>query len=160
MKIQEHMIDVTREAAEEVFRYAKAVPEDKANWKPLDEGRSVLEIARELAMCPHWAWELISGKELDFSEESQEAQGKEMNSWGSVADCEKACQEKLGTLFELYKNLPDERLKETKTLPFGPGGSMKEFTMVEMMDYPRWNFNYHLGQIGYIQILYGDRQMH
>ena len=45
-------------------------------------------------------------------------------------------------------------------LPFGPGGSMKPFTIAEMADYPRWNFTYHLGQIGYIQTLYGDNAMH
>jgi hypothetical protein len=32
--------------------------------------------------------------------------------------------------------------------------------MIEMMDYPRWNFNYHNGQIAYIQTLYGDKEMH
>ena len=32
--------------------------------------------------------------------------------------------------------------------------------MIEMMDYPRWNFNYHLGQIAFIQMMYGDKEMH
>ena len=45
-------------------------------------------------------------------------------------------------------------------LPFGPGGSMQTFTVAELTEYPRWNANYHQGQIGYIQTLYGDRDMH
>jgi hypothetical protein len=160
MRLQDHMIDVTRAACEEAFRYAKAVPEDKADWKPLDAGQSVLSMCRELAKCPDWAQELISNAPADWSEEAQAAGKAEMESWTTVAQCETACQEKLGRLFEVFSSLPDERLAETKDLPFGPGGSMKAFTMPEMMDYPRWNFTYHLGQIAYIQTLYGDKGMH
>ena len=32
--------------------------------------------------------------------------------------------------------------------------------MTEMMDYPRWNFTYHVGQIAYIQTLLGDEKMY
>lgn len=160
MRLQDHMIDVTRAAQEEAFRYAKAVPEDKADWKPLDSGRSVLDLARELAKCPDWAYELVSGEEANWSDEAQAAVKTEMDGWNTVADCEAACKEKLGRLFALYAELPDSRLSETKDLPFGPGGSMKTFTMPEMMDYPRWNFNYHLGQIGYVQTLYGDKSLY
>ncbi len=53
--------------------------------------------------------------------------------------------------------MPDERLSEKKWLPFDGG---RDFSMPEMMDYPRWNFNYHLGQSAYIQTLLGDREMH
>lgn len=160
MRLQDYTIDTTREASEEVFRYAHAVPVDKVEWKPLDAGRTVIDIARELAKCPDWAREIVSGEEMDWSEEGQAAQKAEMESWKTVAECEAACKEKLGRYFELLKDLPDSRLSETKDLPFGPGGSMKTFTMAELMDYPRWNFNYHLGQIAYVQTLYGDKEMH
>jgi hypothetical protein len=160
MRLQDYTIDVTKEAKEEAFRYAKAVPEDKADWKPLDAGQSVLSMCRELAKCPDWAYELVSGEEANWSEEAQAAQKAEMEGWTSVEACERACEEKLGRYFELLKGLPDARFTETKDLPFGPGGSMKTFTMAEMMDYPRWNFTYHLGQIGYIQTLYGDKGLY
>ncbi len=158
MKLQEYMIDVTREAAKAVFRCAKAVPEDKVEWKPLDLGRSVLEQCRELAMCPIWAVDIIDGKQQpEWNEESMAAIKKEQEQWKSVADCEAECNRRLEKLFDLFRNMPDSRLEETKWLPFDGG---RDFTMAEMMDYPRWNFNYHLGQISYIQILYGDKEMH
>lgn len=160
MKLQEYTIDATREAQQEAFRYAKAVPEDKRDWKPLEAGQSVLSMARELAKCPDWAYDTLAKTELDWSEEAQTAQKAEMEGWTTVEACEKACEEKLGRYFEMLKEFPDERLSETLDLPFGPGGSMKTFTMGELMDYPRWNFTYHLGQIAYIQTLYGDRDMH
>src|SRR3954464_711932 len=102
MRLQDHMIDVTRTACEEAFRYAKAVPEDKADWKPLDAGQSVLSMCRELAKCPDWAQELIAGTEPDWSDEAQATSKAEMESWTTVEQCEQAAQEKLGRLFELY----------------------------------------------------------
>ncbi len=160
MRLQDYTINATREAQQEAFRYAKAVPEDKADWKPMDAGQSVLSMCRELAMCPDWAYDTLAKKELDFSETAQASHQAEMESWTSVAECERACEEKLGRYFELLKGFPEERLAETMDLPFGPGGSMKTFTLAELMDYPRWNCNYHLGQIAYVQTLYGDRDMH
>jgi hypothetical protein len=53
--------------------------------------------------------------------------------------------------------MPDERLAETKWLPFNGG---RDHTYLEMLEYPRWNATYHLGQVAYIQTLYGDREIH
>jgi len=165
MNFQDYMIETTQHAADEAFRYALAVPTEKAEWKPLESGRSVLDQAREMAKCPVWAYDLISPHEgpalAEMSEETAKAamaeQREEMASWKSVEECHGICKTNLAKLFELYKSLPDERLTEKKWLPFDGG---RDFTMKEMMDYPRWNFNYHLGQIGYIQTLYGDNEMH
>ncbi|MBV6457753.1 MAG: hypothetical protein HONBIEJF_00872 [Fimbriimonadaceae bacterium] len=162
MRFQDHMIDVTKAAAEEAFRYAKAVPIDKVDWKPLDAGRSVLNLCQEMAMCATWAAEIISsvGKPAEgneWDEASQAEQQKLMEGWSTVEACEQECKQRMDTLFEIFKALPDEKLKETKWLPYDGG---RDFTVAEMMDYPRWNYNYHLGQISYIQTLYGDKDMH
>lgn len=158
MRYQDHMIDTTRKAAIEAFRYAKVVPADKADWKPLDNGRSTLDLAREMAKCPDWAYDIIAGeKQQDWSEEAMAETQKELAQWTSVEQCEKECLSRLERLFGLFAEISDERLKETKWLPFDGG---RDFTVAEMMDYPRWNFTYHLGQIAYIQTLYGDKEMH
>lgn len=160
MRVQDYTIDTTREAMAEAFRYAASVPENKLEWKPMDTGRSVMELCRELAQCAEWAYNILDGKFMTPSEEEGAQQQAEMDGWKTVADCEAAGKEKLGRYFEFLKAFPDERLGETMNLPFGPGGSMKAFTMAEMMDYPRWNATYHLGQIAYIQTLYGDKGMY
>ncbi len=158
MKYQTHMIDVTQKAADEAFRYAVSVPVDKADWKPLDVGRSVLDQTREMAQCPIWALEIISSNEPPkFDGEEMAAQQAEMSTWATVEDCQAKCNENLAKLAEYFATLPDEKLTETKWLPFDGG---RDFTVMEMMDYPRWNFNYHLGQIAYIQTLFGDKDMH
>ena len=158
MRLQDYMIEVTRAAAAEAFRYAKAVPDDKVDWKPMDGGRSVLDQCRELAMCPGWATDLISGKDLpEWTEEMMAEMNREQMQWLTVADCEAECNRRMEIFFEVLKSLPDDRLSETKWLPYEGG---RDFTMPEMMDYPRWNFNYHTGQIAYIQTLFGDKEMH
>lgn len=158
MRYQDYSIKATRDAAKEAFKYAKAVPADKIEWKPLDAGRSVLDICRELTMCPTWAYEIIEGKEQPkWDEETMAAIQKEQSQWTTIEACETECNKRLDKLEGLYKNIADERLANTKWLPFDGG---RDFTVEEMMDYPRWNFTYHLGQIAYIQILYGDKEMH
>lgn len=158
MRLQDQIIEDTQRAADEAFRYAAGTAPDKLDWKPLDAGRSVLDQAREMAKCPDWAFTLVSGADLpEFSEQAMEAFQKESAAWDTVEKCKSACDERLARLFELYRNLPDERLLETKWLPYGGG---KDFSMPEIMDYPRWNFNYHAGQIAYIQTLYGDKNMY
>src|SRR5688572_17237993 len=143
MRLQEHMIDVTRAAAKEAFRYARAVPPDKVEWAPLDKGRSVLDQCREMALCAGWCEEIIQSKELpEWNEESMAAIKKEQEQWKTIDDCEAEANRRLEKLFDVFKGLPDERLQETKWLPYDGG---RDFTMAEMMDYPRWNFNYHLG---------------
>jgi len=158
MKYQDYMVDVTKKAADEAFRYAVAVPDDKADWKPLEAGRSALDQAREMAQCPIWAVEILSSDEPPkFDGEAMAAQQAIMATWTTLAECQAKCSENLEKLFAVFATLSDEKLKETKWLPFDGG---RDFTFAEMMDYPRWNFNYHAGQIAYIQTLYGDKDMH
>lgn len=157
MRFQDYIIEATRSAADEAFRYAKSVPAEKLEWKATDSGRSVLEQCRELAMCPKWAQDIIRGTEPEWNEETMAAIQAEGLQWTTVEACEEECKRRLDGLFALYSEVSDERLKETKWLPYDGG---RDFTVQEMMDYPRWNFNYHLGQIAYIQTLYGDKDMH
>ena len=158
MSYQESMIDVTQKAADEAFRYAVAVPEDKVEWKPLDQGRSVLDQAREMAKCPVWAVSIISSDgPPSFDPDSMAKERQEMETWSSVAQCKEICQQNLDKLFEVFRTISDERLVATKWLPFDGG---RDFTVKEMMAYPMWNFTWHAGQIAYVQTLYGDKDMH
>ena len=124
----------------------------------MDAGQSVLSMCRELAKCPDWAVALLEGKGMEVFGGGEA--GNEMGAWTSVAECEAACQRNLDRFFKYILTFADAKLKDTVDLPFGKGGSLKVFTMAEIMDYPRWNATYHLGQIAYIQTLYGDKEMY
>jgi hypothetical protein len=158
MRFQDFIIGDTKEAMAQAFRYAKAVPADKVEWAPLDQGRTVLSLCQELARCPDWTYEMLSSSQQpDWSEETQAKEKAITDTLTTVELCEAEANKHLERLFEYYKTVPDERLKETMYLPFEGG---RDFTIQEIMDYPRWNANYHLGQIAYIQILFGDKDMH
>ena len=151
------MVDAIGRAQEEVFRYALAVPEERVAWEPLGVGQSVLRMCRELAKTPDWAYQVLTDAKPENPEAAAEAQKAEMESWTTIAQCDAVCRAKLERLYDLYRGMPDARLSETKWLPFNGG---RDHTYAELLDYPRWNFTYHLGQIAYIQTLYGDRAMH
>ena len=158
MRLSSHLIAVTPPAMEEAFRYAKAVPTDKVDWRPNESGRSVLDICKELAKCPDWAYDLLDGKGMEL--EAGDMAADEMGHWETIDDCETALTQKLSRYLSFIAEYPDEKLDEVIELPFGEGGSMRTFSMGEMMGYPHWNAVYHLGQIAYIQTLLGDGDNH
>jgi hypothetical protein len=157
LRYQDYIVETTKKAAAEAFRYAKAVPADKLDWAPGEATRSVLDQCRELAMCPEWAADIVGGTAGDFSEEAMAAVKAEQAKWTTVEDCEAEFAKRFDKMAELFKAFPDEKLSDTKWLPYDGG---RDFTVVEMMDYPRWNFTYHTGQIALIQMMYGDKEMH
>jgi catalase len=109
-------------------------------------------------MCPGWAEDILTQDGVpEWNEETMATIEKEQSQWTSVEQCEAECNRRLEKFFAYVQTIKDEDLSKTKWLPFDGG---RDFTYMEMMDYPRWNFNYHLGQIGYIQIMYGDKDMH
>src|ERR1700722_16840261 len=137
MRFQDYICDATQKAADEAFRYAVVVPADKLNWSPGGSARSVLDQARELAQCPGWAYTIVSGADMpQFTEEQRAEMKAKTEQWTTIEQCQAECNQGLAKLFELYKGLSDDRLKETKWLPFDGG---RDFTVAEMMDYPRWN---------------------
>jgi hypothetical protein len=158
MRYQDLIQEETKAAFNEFFKYARAVPADKVEWAPLDNGRSVLAQARECAKCPDWAVAILTtdgppGMDAD----AWAAQQAEMNTWSTLDQCEEEARKRLAKLLEVFAGLPDEKLSEKKWLPFDGG---REFTYQEMTTYPRWNANYHTGQVAYIQTLYGDKEMY
>lgn len=157
MKFQEYILEASRKAADEAFRYAKAAPADKLEWSPNDTGRSVLDICRELAMTPTWAADTIDGPPVEWSEEAFAEVKREMDQWKTLEDCEAQLNQRWERMQSVFLGTTDEQLANTKWLPYEGG---RDFTVAEMMEYPRWNFTYHLGQIAYIQILLGDKEMH
>lgn len=158
MTFQEGIIAGTRYAAQEAFKYAKAVPADKLEWKPMDEGRSVLDICKEMAMAPSWSTNILGGQPMpDFDEKAMEEYNNMSAGWTTAEACEEVCLKNLDAFFAAVSAFPDDKLNDKYTLPFDGGQTI---TMMENMQYPAWNFTYHQGQIAYIQTLYGDKKMY
>jgi len=158
MRFQDYIIDSIQRANDEAFKYAKAIPADKLTWQPLDLGRSALDQLQELAQAPGYVTGTIKGDpQTGHDADAWQKLVAERQAWTTIEDCEREAKKNLDTLFEAIRGCTDERLKETVWLPYDGG---RDFTIQEICEYPRWNANYHAGQIAYIQTLYGDKEMH
>ncbi|MCB0825613.1 MAG: hypothetical protein KDC26_05450 [Armatimonadetes bacterium] len=156
-RFQSYIIDRTKNAANEFFRYAKAIPANKLDFSVGGDARTPLLIIQEVAMCPGWAAELIDDRPVEWSEESMAAEFAYSSGLTTVEMCEAEFNKRMEDFEKVVSSFPDDRLMNTKFLPFEGG---RDFTYQEMMDYPRWNLNYHTGQIALIQMAYGDKEMY
>lgn len=154
MKYQDFIIASTKEASSNLFKAAKKTAADKVSWKPMDAGRSVLSICQECAKCADWAVEILTNRKAgEHNEESMKAYMDEVSHWDTVEKCEAAAAEKLEKYYTYLATIPESAYRETCWLPFDGG---RDFSVAELFNYPLWNMNYHEGQVGYIQTLYGD----
>ena len=149
----ELLMAMTEGAAHDAFKAARRVPADKLEWKPLDNGRSTLNLARECAYCPLWA--ISSIKDVIGVPDPTEGEDYDAVSgeWTTIDACEEACNRNLKQLRAAVEAFPIERLQEPVTIHWGT------FPYYRILSYPLWNFGYHEGQINYIQTLYGDQGM-
>jgi hypothetical protein len=74
---------------------------------------------------------------------------------GTLDACEQACRTGTDALLTAIKHIPPEELSQTVMMPWG-----KPMSLFELAYDHYWNLTYHLGQIAYIQRLYGDTAYH
>jgi hypothetical protein len=133
------------------FHTCRQVPADKQDWRPLDNGRSTLDQAQEVAICPLWVPGLLQAKGFDPS-----IFGDFETAKASLPDldaCEAAAKENLVKLIEACKAFPEADYQTEVEFPWG------KYTFLQTMTFASWNANYHMGQVSYIQTLYGDQSM-
>ena len=150
--IQQHAVLVAREAGLDFFRFATAVPTERLKWQPESgAGQCVLRMASEIALTPLWALSAMDA----LTGEHNWTQMRE--AWKTVNDCKEAFLTHFAQWEVYVLAMSNSKLEETKWLPFNGG---RDHTFLELLEYPRWNATYHLGQVAYIQTLYGDKEMH
>ena len=139
----------------ELERTARAVPDDKLNWKPLDNGRTVLDLLSDAAQAPAFGVGMLRGT-LQYGPELFQRMAAERAAW-TREDAFKHLAENTRQLIEEINNLPDEKLNEPLTLPMGGGMTMPVGAWT-LMAYR--SFMSRTAQINYIQTLYGDFDRH
>lgn len=155
MRIQDHLIAVTREAADEFFRYARAVPVDRLEWSVLDAGQTVLAMCQEIAKTPEWGLQVLVDRQT--TDEERTAAYAEMKSWTTVPECMAQFEKRFAGWSNYVREFNHSDFEKTRWLPFNGG---RDHTYLEMLEFPRWNCSYHTGQIAFIQTLYGDKAMY
>jgi hypothetical protein len=148
----EQLIAMNNGAVDMFFKAVRKMPEDKQIWKPLDTGRSALEQARELATSPHFFL-----MHIDPNHQSPYANYEEFSTASTNWDldtCEQKCREVTSTYNEFLKTMTPEQMGTMHSMPWG-----EEHSGAEIAGFHYWNVVYHVGQVNYIQTLYGDKDM-
>jgi hypothetical protein len=149
------IVTMTEMGRMELERTAKAVPEDRLNWKPLDNGRTVLDVLGDAAQAPAMCTALLRGT-FQYGPELFEQLRHERATW-TRDDALQYLQWSTQQMLEEIQKLPEEKLEEPLTLPMG-GGMTLPLGAWLMMAYR--SFIARTAQINYIQTLYGDFDRH
>lgn len=152
--IQEMAVKLNREAAETLIRNVRAMPPDKLTWQPLDVGRTTLSQLQECAIICGFSIFTLTNHTLppDFNE----AYGRELAEIDTADKAVARLEERIEQLAATIAAVPDGDLEKTVTMPWRPA----PVSLAELMFMNYWNVAYHIGQVSYIQILYGDNEMH
>lgn len=158
MRYQDQLVRVTQKALDDVCRAARAVPDDKHEWSPMGEARSVLSQMQEIAASGHWFLPIIrDGVSPEFDEHARKEAIRLRKSFDTVEKCIEAARGSIGGLCQAIEAFPEDRMELEIHMPFGGGVTL---TMADVLGMPAWNMTYHLGQINQIQLMLGDREMH
>lgn len=142
----------------DLFRSARAIPADKLDWKPAETNRSPLELLQECAQSLKWPQFMVQPHA--FSGDTTEIMEKarlERESWTTVDACESAARANWEETKKFIADYPESDLDREIALPFAPD---LRLSVAEILASPYWNMSYHLGQLNYVQLMYGDKEMH
>jgi hypothetical protein len=146
----------TNKCVDALFSTVRAMPEDKLDWQPMGIGRSALDQVRECAQAPSWFSVLLAKREFVFDQERYQEMVEERSQW-DLDTCEKLCRKNTKVLAKVIQGFPEEDMLKTMSVPLAEN---LEWSFFDIMNLHYWNTVYHIGQINYIQTLYGDKEMH
>lgn len=152
------LISIINESNETLYRNARAIPADKLDWAPADGARTVMSMLQECVQAPGWSTAMLETRSVPggFDEEGFAVMMAERAQWDTIDKCEAECKVRTAKLIETIGAFPEAEMDDTLFLPF----TMKDHPYWDIMLYPYWNATWHTGQIAYIQVMLGDKEMH
>ena len=154
---KELIISLLQTGEQGLTRTFDAVPDDKLDWKPLDQGRCALDAYGEAAQTCNLAAQIAQSKgDFKPSREMFAKLAAERANWNK-ADATNAMNAASTALHAALENLSDEDLSAPTHMPIGGGMTMPLGAWI-MMAYR--SFISRFAQINYIQTLYGDTESH
>ncbi len=158
MRYQDEIVRITQKALDDVCRAARSIPEDRADWVPMGEARSVLNQMQEIAVAATWFFNIV--QDLKVPKEPDQSIDETMVRARKLLTVEACIDMARTTTAELCKAIlafPDEAMELEVILPFDEGQTV---IMADVLFLHSWNLTYHLGQINQLQLMLGDREMH
>lgn len=143
-----------------LVRTFDAVPDDKLAWRPLDNGRSALDLIGDAAQTPRLALQLLQtapGQSVPPLYEVFQQMREERAAW-SRADALQHLEQNHGALFAHISSMSDEDLARPLSIPMRGQEMTLPLAGWAMMAYRTYIARF--AQINYIQTLYGDFEAH
>lgn len=153
---KELIIGSIESGREQVLRTAQAVPDDKLNWKPLDNGRTVLDLLGDAAQTPQIVTRMLTEPGFTPSREVFGQMAQERANW-TRDEAVEHLKSNTDQAIAAIRSLSEEKLAEPLHLPMGGGLTLPLGGWI-MMIYR--TFVSRMAQINYIQTLYGDFESH
>ena len=154
---KELILSLTQQAKNSLQNTFNATPDDKINWKPLDNGRCALDLFGEVAQTCGMVARLVASKGEEKPTRELLGQMKAERADWTRADASSALETHFAALLEAIGGLSDEDLAQNVTLQMG-GGMTATLGAWAMMAYRSMLSRF--AQINYIQTLYGDFDGH
>lgn len=156
MELVEGVIQATREAVDDLFRYARAMPEEWLEFRPGGKARTVMSMLRECAGLPAMLEAHLRERPREpMSEERVATLWAPAKACQTLAECESLCRENSERLYAAMREGDLSDLDVRVVMPWG-----KEFTMLQLLFDHYWNLTYHLGQVCLVQLMHGDDSYH
>lgn len=148
---QQVVADRTHRAGVEFVFNVRRIPEDKATWRPMDEGESPLGMAiHVIDATGRWKRSIGSGI---FQTPDQSVVGKLIQEIETLEQAATRLEHDHAALVETIRNFPSARLDDPFSAPW------RTAPMSEWLMHPFFHLSYHQGQLAYIQTLIGDHEM-
>ena len=155
------IVTLIESSRDQLVRTAQAVPDARLNWRPLDNGRTVLDLLGDAAQSPQMATLFLgAGSEKpspDAMRQWFQKMREERASW-TRDECLQHLQTNMESASTAIRALSPEQLAEPLTLPMGGGMTLPMGAW--WMAIINRSLTARMGQINYIQTLYGDCAPH
>lgn len=156
--VQQQAVHLTQQALEGLFRTARHIPADKWEWSPMGDARCAQQQVAECALTPVLINALLDGRVLPFADpEFRRRREETMASLNTLDAAEAAAQEHYPPLYARIEAFTDADLEKTVPVPFGGG---RDVALADLLFFTYQNVVYHTGQVNYIQLMLGDKEMH
>ena len=136
---------------------ANAVPEDKLDWRPLENGRPVRDLLAETAQIAGIGAQVAQTRgEIKISYELFQQMKEERTDWSREHSLQ-LLEENTAKLLAELENMSNEELNQDVTMPIRGGVTMP---LANWILQTHRTFVSRTAQINYIQTLYGDFEFH
>src|SRR5689334_3444885 len=115
MRVQDFIASQTEVIAEGICRTVRAIPEDKLDWRPFDNGRSALDQFQECAVSPEIFLCAFNGGGYIYTDDLK----TKRKALATLDEAEAALRRNTAELMKALRELPDSRLEEPIDLPWG-----------------------------------------